>query len=665
MPNVQDFIKSLTQSIQGAGNAAKNAYFDVADNPNNTVGQTLDAIKPFNIPVGQMAKSMVFKPQSQADEEARLRSSDFKSLSPQDKQKLIENNMTLAMGTTSTPEEIKPPINIAPSGSQLIGDMRYNQGTFEPTNQSTINIPEADTGGPLIKPQLYSSSNIGQENLPEIQPSNSSLPEIKNPTNTGKPGSIKITLPADINGAAKEVIAQKAVDNIPGTTATEKYTNLQPRLKQLDQGIKAFNASNPIDVPVQNLRANYVDQVKHLIAPTGTLSGEAERMGMVTQDQADMMADNFIRQVELKAGINPPIDMANAQATLPIDQITAMKKAANEINGPLLDKRYAGNGLTPAEQIQIASRDALDKTISVVQPNIKQMSLEQSGIYDSVPSLNKARLTEMKSLSDNPPPSTLQKIIKTAKWPLTVAGLYEAHNLPNVVGSAAALGKSALSNLNEKVNGSSQFSSVSQDVNSMPSTQKFSVSTPLDDGSVVSEQEQGRRQGDLQAKIDQEQLNNPNAANSDLAQFHKNEQEYNAQGNIRKVATDTKNLLLSANNAVEAIQNADPSFLNALNQGFDQMSKASNGKYSKLAIDLENLQNLSNVNLSGAKNKESLLAAVDAIVSLQQSRLAAAQDQYSGVQVPPSAPEISPANTPPPDFHFFGDGGSSNLPPIQ
>ena len=180
-------------------------------------------------------------------------------------------------------------------------------------------------------------------------------------------------------------------------------------MDELSQQIKSYNASNPVSVTQSELGENYMSKIKHLIAPEGTSAKEALDQGLITQEQANIYKNNFLRQTELKAGIKPSIDPSTSEAVYNIDDLTAMKKQANDLQDPLLSKRANGTSLSGREQVEIAGRDALDQTIINKQPQVKNFTLEQSGLYDAKKPLAKAVNQEYET-AQKKPLSFLEKI---------------------------------------------------------------------------------------------------------------------------------------------------------------------------------------------------------------------------------------------------------------
>ena len=185
----------------------------------------------------------------------------------------------------------------------------------------------------------------------------------------------------------------------------------------------------------------------------------------------------------------------------------------------------------------------------------------------------------------------------------------------------------------------------------------------------MSEAQYAQSQQALQAKMGGEKLSDPQAYNEDMARYQQNETQFNAQNNLRQEANNTKTLVNTANQAYPAVEAADPSIINVLSKGWDQFSKADNGKYSQLSVYLQQLSKLGGVDLSTAKSKDALLSAINAIVNNQNTKLGTAKDQYFGTTdtkkqktitnyVPPA-----PQGPPPPDNANSIVGG--NLPNLN
>lgn len=496
------------------------------------------------------------------------------------------------------------------------------------------------------------------------------LPPIANELPKGRAGVIRVPFQEDANGALKQANSQAAIDDLPGNNAIQKYQSMNKQLGDLDKQIKVFNAAHPVSVSGDDVRNTYLKQMQPLMAAPGTSEIDAQKMGMITPDKAEFMADNYIRQMQLAAGLDITMDPSTQTGTYTIDQITDMKKAANGLNKGLLSARAAGNNLTPEQKMQLANVDTLDGVIKQYQPAIKDLSMEQSGLYYGLDALTKAANEEAKNL----PANLAEKAGNILKNPLfgipaAAIGLTEAKNIPDLLGKGIVAGQAGLKKIGSLLNPSGDKALAAGEVVTQPTVDRYTFDNPLTNGIVQGGADFAQTQGDLQAKIAQEKLNNPQQANTDQGIFDKNQTRYTAQSQVRDVAQNTQTLLSQANEAASALDAVDPSFVNALSQGYDSLSKASDGKYAALAATLNALDQSSPVDLTTAKTKESLMAAIDKIVENQKKNLKAATTAYGGSTAPQATlpkvsaapPQTTPSQALPSDFQF----GASYLPPIQ
>lgn len=105
--------------IKAAHRAVGNAYFDVADNPQNAFRQAVD-----RVPGGQMVRQQMFTPRAEADETARLIRLDPRTASPQDRAGQNNQLLNMAMMASSTsPRKVsKIP---RPTQSEMAGFIDY------------------------------------------------------------------------------------------------------------------------------------------------------------------------------------------------------------------------------------------------------------------------------------------------------------------------------------------------------------------------------------------------------------------------------------------------------------------------------------------------------------------------------------------------------------
>lgn len=418
--------------------------------------------------------------------------------------------------------------------------------------------PNPPDNGEAVLPPIQPFKNAS--NLPPIpeQPNTDyaprssyvkSTPEEINPhydatAETGKPGAIRIQPNDELNGPRKAVTAQSAVDNIPGKTATEKFTNAESRVAQLDQQKDALVTQKTNLIPESQLREDYYKQIAPYVAPANTSPTGSQ----VTPAEAQTMVDNQIAQYQAKNGITPSIDPDTQQLSYTVEQVSQMKDAANLYNKKLLEARGNGVSLTPAQQIELAGRDGLQATLKNAAPDVAKITQEQSGIYDAIPQLSQKAQQEYTTQQNQP--TLVQKVGKVLTNPavefgLGALGVSQGKNLLNATeNTGAKLLGAARNALNAPITaqgiGARQTlppikQTSPSDVSSPTPTQPPDFSTHLDDAAIHAKTGVPLTQDEYQTAI-QDPRNAPGStARSVLDQKHTETQQIAAQnmpGNI-------------------------------------------------------------------------------------------------------------------------------------
>lgn len=372
--------------------------------------------------------------------------------------------------------------------SQLGGLQRMNFPEDEPMTPGMIPPSQrADYSAPASYykdvPAQPNPPDNGEAVLPPIQPfkNASNLPPIPEQPNTdyaprssyvkptpeeinphydataetGKPGAIRIQPNDELNGPRKAVIAQSAVDNIPGTTATEKFTNAEARVAQLGQQRDTIAAQSTALIPESQIREDYYNQIAPYIAPPNTSPTGSQ----VTPAEAQTMVDNQIAQYQAKNGITPSIDPETQQPSYTVAQVAQMKDQANLYGKKLLEARGNGVSLTPAQQIELAGRDGLQTTLKNAAPDVAKITQEQSGIYDAIPDLSKQAQQEYMTQQNNLP--LIQKVGNVLKNPLSLIPISTeiargGKDIQNVVGGIGHIAGSLGGALEQKLHPQSQ-----------------------------------------------------------------------------------------------------------------------------------------------------------------------------------------------------------------
>lgn len=408
-------------------------------------------------------------------------------------------------------------------------------------------------------------------------------------------------------------------------------------------------------------------------------------------EQMTMDAKNYINDLYVRATGQDVTKGVAAPENIPGTILQDMKTLANA------DAKSTFEQLDPTkwnirQRVSRYGRDAIDTMLDTEYPAASKLNNDMSDLYRAQDSLRKGANAEGVTMQKNanaPQPNIFEKIegaLKKHPMGALALGAAGTIGIPPLIkggiqlGSAVAghlpdIGDSIASTLGyypkSMANDEKSNEQVSHDGSITP---KYSSSTPLDDGSVMSESQYAQSQQALQAKMGGEKLSDPQAYNEDMARYQQNETQFNSQQGIRTVANNTKTVVNTANLAYPAIASANPSMMNALVKGFDEFSKADNGKYAQLSTYLQQLSQLSGVDLSTAKSKDALMSAIDGIVKAQNAKLDTAKTQYFGTtnteqqntisNYTPPAPQAPP---PPANANSIVGGSlpSLNLPSLN
>jgi hypothetical protein len=490
---------------------------------------------------------------------------------------------------------------------------------------------------------------------------------------------VRVNLDPKYNAAGKEKAVEKTIDReVSGKTADERYSNLEPAMERLGLQITDIMSKTPKNAKISDIMKDYDKNLnkegiyRTTKAPKDVV--QAEALGYMT-DLYNSARGETSKVVPTEI---PDYALYELKQSIGKDAASVYKKIDN------------GTSLTERDKVILVARQTVDDTLSQLHPEIKELSRKQSHLYDASDSLYKAREAEFKAkeaannkdrsfmLAGTTVPNFIAKPTKdfidrqTAKVSSSLPPTKDA-GLPIVGGfTTGAQRVGAFNSVTDPETGA-QITPQDQDI-----SDKYTVSTPLDTGVLISEADFAQQQAEIEQQIGAAEVTDPILAKQLQGQLRANEREYDAQTNIRKVASDTKTLVSAANIASSNLRNADPGLLNVLSKGYDHLSKASNGQYAALAANLKILQDMSGVPLTTATTMDSLQRAIDEIVKQQQVDMQTAQSQYSGAGIQAVRPQMQQApasDLPPipqepvnwqqndPRVEAIMQGG--NLPPIQ
>lgn len=174
-----------------------------------------------------------------------------------------------------------------------------------------------------------------------------------------------------VGAAQKESAVNSTLDElgIKGSPQ-QQYEALQPKMTEIESQIRPMlqkNTQTFAPAQVQNDILQVLDD-----------------QGLLIGDDAKAAASEALNDV-----MNDVVNKGKKN-TLNSEEIFDVKQKLNKMKERLQKKSDAGTA-TPKEEILLATRDALDDVISKYNPEVKDLTIAQSHLFDAAPSLSSAR----------------------------------------------------------------------------------------------------------------------------------------------------------------------------------------------------------------------------------------------------------------------------------
>lgn len=468
---------------------------------------------------------------------------------------------------------------------------------------------------------------------------------------------VRINLEPSVYGAGREKAVQQTVDTlVPGKSAVEKYTNLQPTMDRLGQQIQDTMAAKPKTAPIDKIMKNYdINLSKEGIYRSSDAQGSPAQK----KDAIQKMAQNYVRDLYNAArGETSEVVPSNISD----NALYELKQQINSDAKSVYKKIDNGASLTDKDRVILGARQTIDDTLSELHPEVKELTTKQSHLYDSADSLYKGREAELAAKANQP--GLLGRVLKSPSLGagLGVLGISQAGNGVQAVGSLATGGLAFLNNMrnpsgdqpeaenipgsgqNETTNGKNDIQKengvtvhnsgmVSQ---GNKSVNRYSFSNdPYAAGQLISQTDYTGQANALDTQIANAQATgNPVEMARLQGQRKVLDNNWASQQGLRDVWNNPNNgigsTLTVAGGAYDKVKAADPAFFNALNEGYDKLMTESNGRYAQMAKYLQYLENATGTDFSKFKSKDALLSAIDASVDATKSKWDQLQTQYSG-----------------------------------
>lgn len=179
-----------------------------------------------------------------------------------------------------------------------------------------------------------------------------------------------------VGGPQKEAIINQTLNelNIKGSPQ-QQYTQLQPVMSKLEDTIHQNLNANPKTVTKDQIRDDIIRNLKQEL-PERT----------VTDTQAKKAINTYLGDIYGQS----------LGETISTKDLFAKKQAINSSYQRIQKKINMGASLTPKEEVTVVVRKAIDDIIAEKHPAVKEMTLQQSRLFDAADSLYKQRSNQMR-----------------------------------------------------------------------------------------------------------------------------------------------------------------------------------------------------------------------------------------------------------------------------
>ena len=238
-------------------------------------------------------------------------------------------------------------------------------------------------------------------------------------------GVRQIKLKPEVGGAQNEQRVNQVLDDlgIKGSPQ-QQYAQLQPKMTEIEGKIRPMLQQNAQSFAPAKVQSDILDVLDN----QGLLIGN-EAKATAIEALNDVMGDVINK---------------GQKGILTSEDLFDVKQKLNTIGQRLSDKATKGATLTPKEEVLLASRDALDNVISTYHPEVKDLTMQQSALFDAAKPLSAAR--------NNPP--TLRAMGFSIPSAVTIKGQQlvggTLQNAGKVVDSVSGVGQ-GVANVGSKV----------------------------------------------------------------------------------------------------------------------------------------------------------------------------------------------------------------------
>lgn len=188
----------------------------------------------------------------------------------------------------------------------------------------------------------------------------------------------QVRLDAGVWAAKREKFVEQVLQNdVPGTNAAAKYNNLGPTVSKIGDEIDSKLSAKTKTFNIDAMKADFK---KNISAIFGTKDANSRSANKAINDQLQ----DWYRMAN-------PEGMAAIPDTLTSNEVFKLKQFAGDGYGIIKQKIMNGKGLSPEEKVQWVARKTLDDIIAAAHPDVKELTMKQSALYDAAESLDAAR----------------------------------------------------------------------------------------------------------------------------------------------------------------------------------------------------------------------------------------------------------------------------------
>lgn len=189
-----------------------------------------------------------------------------------------------------------------------------------------------------------------------------------------------VTLKSSLSGAADEKAVTATLEKygVKGTPQ-KRYEMLEPTVKNISASIDDFLAPNAKQVTRDQLEAVFNKKIAPIVEQGDLTLPEAQQAFKTYLDNVmavnPQLFENGISNTQKLFALKKNVQAATTQVA------AAMRKAENK------------STLTPTQKSMKAIRDSLDEMISTLNPEVKDLTMDQSRLYDAVIPISNQRKT--------------------------------------------------------------------------------------------------------------------------------------------------------------------------------------------------------------------------------------------------------------------------------